>query len=79
MESALILSDLKFFLADSNNFILKKNNKIVAVEAKSNSESDTTGIDRFRNLYNPEAIIIVGESGIKPEDFLSMDLKKLFD
>ena len=71
-----------FYWRDGNDevdFILKKNNKIIAVEAKSNSESHTTGIDRFRNLYNPDAIIIVGESGIKPEDFLSMDLKKLFD
>ena len=30
-------------------------------------------------LFNPLATIIVGEKGIKPEVFLSMDLQKLFE
>lgn len=70
-----------FYWRDGNDevdFILKKNNKIIAIEAKSNSESYTAGIERFRNLYKPTATIIVGENGIKPETFLCMDLKNAF-
>ena len=64
---------------DEVDFVLKKNQKIVAVEVKSNGESHTTGLDRFQRLFNPLACIIVGEKGIKPELFLSMDLNTLFD
>lgn len=64
---------------DEVDFILKKNKKIIAVEVKSNNESHTTGLERFRRLFNPLATIIVGESGILPEVFFSMDLSKLFE
>lgn len=64
---------------DEVDFILKKNQKIIAVEVKSNAESHTTGLERFHRLFNPLATIIVGEKGIKPEVFLSMDLQKLFE
>lgn len=64
---------------DEVDFILKKNQKIIAVEVKNNAESHTTGLERFHRLFNPLATIIVGEKGIKPEVFLSMDLQKLFE
>lgn len=65
--------------SDEVDFILKKNQKIIAVEVKSNAESHTTGLERFHRLFNPLATIIVGGKGIKPEVFLSMDLQKLFE
>lgn len=64
---------------DEVDFILKKNQKIIAVEVKSNAETHTTGLERFHRLFNPLATIIVGGKGIKPEVFLSMDLQKLFE
>lgn len=70
-----------FYWRDGNDevdFILKKNQKVIAVEVKSNNESHTTGLDRFRELFHPLASIIVGEKGIVPETFLCMDLRKLF-
>lgn len=63
---------------DEVDFVLKKNKKIVAIEVKSNGESQTAGMERFRKLFNPTASFIVGENGIKPEVFLSMDLRQLF-
>lgn len=71
-----------FYWRDGNDevdFILKKNQKVIAVEVKSNNESHTTGLDRFRDQHHPLASIIVGEKGILPETFLSMDLRKLFE
>lgn len=35
-------------------------------------------MERFHKLFNPLATIVVGENGIQPELFLSMDLRKLF-
>lgn len=63
---------------DEVDFILKKNKKIVALEVKSNGESQTTGMERFCKLFHPTASFIVGENGIKPEVFLGMDLRQLF-
>ena len=64
---------------DEIDFVLKKNQKIVAIEVKSNGETKTTGMERFHKLFNPLATIVVGENGIQPELFLSMDLRKLFE
>lgn len=71
-----------FYWRDGNDevdFILKKNQKVIAVEVKSNGESHTTGLDRFRGQFHPLSSIIVGEKGILPETFLCMDLRKLFE
>lgn len=64
---------------DEVDFVLRKNRKIVAIEVKSNGEAMTTGIAKFRKLFNPMAAFIVGENGIRAEEFLQMDLRKLFE
>lgn len=63
---------------DEVDFILRKNNVVVAIEVKSNAEKRTEGLDRFRQLFNPQSSFIVGDGGIAAEDFLSMDIRKLF-
>lgn len=63
---------------DEVDFVLRKNHKVVAIEVKSNGESATNGLTRFSQLFSPLAAFIVGENGIKAEDFLSMDLRELF-
>lgn len=62
---------------DEVDFIVRKNDSIAAIEIKSNSESDTRGLQKFKQLYNPQIALIVGEGGIDPEEFLSMDIRKL--
>lgn len=64
---------------DEVDFVLKKNQKIVAIEVKSNGETKTTSMERFHKLFYPLATIVVGENGIQPELFLSMDLRKFFE
>ena len=60
------------------DFILRKKGSVVAIEVKSNAEKRTNGLDKFRQLFNPTASFIVGDGGIGAEDFLSMDIRKLF-
>ena len=64
---------------DEVDFILKKNQKFVAIEVKSNNETNTSGLERFCTMYKPTASFVVGENGIKPETFLGMDLRILFE
>lgn len=63
---------------DEVDFILRKKGSVVAIEVKSNAEKRTEGLDKFRQLFNPTASFIVGDGGIDAEDFLSMDIRKLF-
>ena len=51
---------------------------IVAIEVKSNAEKNTNGLEKFRQMFNPKASFIVGDGGIGVEEFLSMDINKLF-
>ena len=60
------------------DFVLRKKGSVVAIEVKSNAEKRTDGLDKFRKLFNPQAAFIVGDGGISAEDFLSMDVRKLF-
>lgn len=63
---------------DEVDFVLRKKNSVVAIEVKSNAEKTTAGIEKFRQMYRPTTSLIIGEAGIKAEDFLTMDIRKLF-
>ena len=60
-------------------FVFYSADTFVAIEVKSNGERMTHGMEHFRKRFNPLASFIVGEIGIKPETFLGMDLRLLFE
>ena len=60
------------------DFVLKKGKSVVAVEVKSNAEKKTEGLSRFKNMYNPTHAILIGDAGISTEEFLNIDIDKLF-
>lgn len=60
------------------DFVLRKKNSVVAIEVKSNAEKTTSGMEKFKQMFNPATSLIIGESGIKAEDFFMMDIRKLF-
>lgn len=63
---------------DEVDFILNKKGVLIAIEVKCNAEKRTTGLDKFKQLYNPKLTFIVGDGGISVEDFLMMDINNLF-
>ena len=52
---------------DEVDFILRKNNSLIAIEVKSNAEKKTSGLDKFRQQFSPKSAFIVGDGGISPE------------
>lgn len=60
------------------DFILEKNNELIALEVKSNDEADFRGLDAFKKLYNPKKTILVGAKGIPVSEFLQMNPDDLF-
>lgn len=70
-----------FYWRERNNevdFILRKRDKIVAIEVKGNAENSTAGLSTFRQLFHPHAAFIVGDGGIPTEEFMTMDVRNLF-
>ena len=63
---------------DEVDFILRKKGAVIAIEIKSNAEKQTCGLESFKKLFSPKTAFIVGDGGISAEEFLSMDIRKLF-
>lgn len=63
---------------DEVDFVLRKKGSVIAIEVKSNAEKKAEGLDKFRKLFRPKSAFVVGDGGIGAEDFLSMDIHKLF-
>jgi len=63
---------------DEIDFVLKKGERLVAIEVKSNRETHTGAMSRFRTRFNPHGIMIVGPEGMGVEEFLLLDPTELF-
>ena len=63
---------------DEVDFVLRKKGAVIAIEVKSNAEKNTTGLETFKKLFKPQTALIVGDGGIRADEFLSMDIKRLF-
>lgn len=63
---------------DEVDFILRKKGSVIAIEIKSNAEKQTCGLESFKKLFSPKTAFIVGDGGISAEEFLSMEIRKLF-
>ena len=61
------------------DYILKKNNKLAAIEVKSNSDATNKGLAAFREQYRPHSSLVVGKGGMDAEIFLSANPEKLFE
>lgn len=60
------------------DFVLRKKGSVVAIEVKSNAEKKTAGLDLFKKNFKPHTVVLVGDGGLSAEEFLSMDLRKIF-
>lgn len=63
---------------DEVDFVLKKKDSIIAIEVKSNAEKRTSGLEKFKQMFNPKSAFIIGDGGISVEDFFLMDINNLF-
>jgi len=63
--------------SDEVDFVLRKKGTVVAIEVKSKAEKNTKGLTTFKNMFQPHQAFIVGDGGIRAEDFLTMDVCQL--
>ena len=60
------------------DFVLKKGERLVAIEVKSNRETHTGAMSRFRERFNPYGVLLVGPEGIGIREFLLLDPIEFF-
>ena len=62
------------------DYVLKKGQSLVAIEVKSSRAEDTSGFEKFKEIYSDRitSSFIVGPEGLPLEDFFSLDLNVLF-
>jgi len=61
------------------DYILKKNNKLAAIEVKSNTDTTNKGLAEFRERYKPYNSLVVGKGGMSAETFLGINPAKLLE
>ena len=60
------------------DYVLEKKGRVIAIEVKSNSEPGNVGLIEFKAQYKPYLALVIGDGGMKAEDFLSMNPVDLF-
>ena len=60
-------------------YVIKRGNKLIALEIKSGKSSVNKGLTIFNNEFKPHKLFIIGTNGIPFEEFLSMNTLDLFD
>ena len=64
---------------DEVDFVIESNRRCVAVEVKSGSRPTDRGLSKFAAAFHPVHSLVVGTGGIPLEEFLSWDLRTMFE
>lgn len=57
---------------DEVDFVIQ-NNKLTAIEVKSGKRLAKTGLEKFRALFNPDKLLLVGDNALSWQEFLKLD------
>ena len=60
------------------DYVLEKNGQLLAIEVKSNTDDSNSGMGEFRKQFKNAKTLIVGEGGLKAEEFLQIKPEVLF-
>lgn len=63
---------------DEVDFVLEKKGRAIGLEVKSGSSQSASGMSAFKKTFNPEKVLLVGNTGLPWQDFLKMNPAELF-
>ena len=64
--------------SDEVDFVLQRSRQLVAIEVKSGRRKMNQGLKLFHEQFNPTMDLVVGSEAMTIEQFLLLDLEKLF-
>ena len=59
------------------DYVLRRGERLAAIEVKTNAEASTDGLAEFRRRFRPAASLIVGPAGMPLAEFLALDPAEL--
>ena len=59
------------------DYVLRRGERLAAIEVKTNAEASTDGLAEFRRRFRPAASLIVGPAGMSLAEFLALDPAEL--
>ena len=71
--------DLFYWREDNEevDFVLRRADKLLAIEVKSGKRQGNSGLSTFRQMYNPQHSLVVGGQALPLEDLLKGDIASL--
>lgn len=63
---------------DEVDFVIERKGKVIGLEIKSGAAGTTTGMTAFKNKFNPDKVLLIGNSGLPWQDFLNLNPATLF-
>jgi predicted AAA+ superfamily ATPase len=63
---------------DEVDFVIERKGKVIGLEIKSGAPGTTTGMAAFKNKFNPDKVLLIGNSGLPWQDFLNLNPATLF-
>ena len=77
-----IMKDIKLFYwrqgNDEVDFVIERKGRIIAIEVKSQSLNNIPSFNIFKQKYKPHKILLIGESGLRIEEFLKINPVDLY-
>lgn len=63
---------------DEIDFVLERKGKVIGIEVKSGVKQKVQGMEAFKKFHQPDKVLLVGNSGIPWQDFLTIQPSTLF-
>jgi predicted AAA+ superfamily ATPase len=60
------------------DFVIERKGKVIGLEVKSGAAGSTSGMTAFKNKFNPDKVLLIGNAGHSWHDFLQMNPMELF-
>jgi predicted AAA+ superfamily ATPase len=60
------------------DFVIQKGDKAIALEVKSGTQKNSTGVQAFNRQFQPHKMLLIGSEGIALDEFLKIDPHDLF-
>ena len=60
------------------DFVLEKKGKLIGLEVKSAATQSSAGLSAFKKIFNPDKVLLVGNSGLPWQEFLQINPVELF-
>ncbi len=60
------------------DFVIERKGKLIGLEVKSNASGSTSGMLAFKNKCNPDKVLLIGNAGLKWQEFLTINPVSLF-